>query len=163
MCEQSSVLPSCPELAFSQRQLPQGPSFHLEVVEPVLKHSGDTGNSCVNLPALSCVPGLFFFFFLEVPQRPPCLLPSGSPICHLSLLGPWAESPADTSGADTQGLLQALAHRQVGYGLMAGVERQWSSRGSAEWASPQLTAHESTRFKPAPLCAQSPASSPQCC
>lgn len=100
---------------------------------------------------------LVFFFFLEVLQRPPCLLPSGSPICHLSLLGPWAESSVDTSGADSQGLLQALAHRQVGYGLMAGVDRQWSSRGSAEWFSLQLTAQESTRLKPTPLCAQSPA------
>lgn len=87
----------------------------------------------------------FFFFFLEVPQRPPLSPPIRQPYLPPVSSGPLVTlSPGHTSGADTQGLLQALAHRQVGYGLMAGVDRQWSSRGSAEWASLQLTAQEST-------------------
>lgn len=79
-----------------------------------------------NLPALPCVPGLFFFLFKEITQRPLVSSHPGSPICHLSLLGPWVDSSEDTSGAHTQGLLQALVHRQVGYVLVAGVERQWN-------------------------------------
>lgn len=97
------VLPCCPELASLPEAPSAGPSFRLEVVEPVLKRSGDTQGAHV-LPSCFTVrfwPWCFCLFVIVVfpgktPQRPLVSSRPGSPICHLSLLGPWAEFPLRT-------------------------------------------------------------------
>lgn len=78
------VLPCCPELASLPEAPSAGPSFRLEVVEPVLKRSGDTQGAHV-LPSCFTVrfwPWCFCLFVVVFPGKTPeapCLLPSRQP------------------------------------------------------------------------------------